>query len=318
MNHWTKETPEVKELKKTETLTKQELKRKEKAFEENIKVHPKLILSIALTLGLLLFVGLGLDLYFLNKKMNGKPILENTAPAVAVGWGLKDVFQLYIFLFFMEAVIVFLEMIAASFVDMKSWNRDAILMANSLLRNLGVTFLVLYWLKRRFRASWEAVGLTAANFWKNIKRGVVGYVAIVPLLFGMLLVMSLTAQLFSYEPEPQAVVQIYLKNSSDKYLLYFTLFVAFAGPVIEEIFFRGFTYTAFRDRFGVRWAMVGSAAIFAALHMNLVVFLPIFLLGIFLAYLYEKTGSLIPSMMVHVMHNLLMVCAALFFKGMAS
>ena len=95
-------------------------------------------------------------------------------------------------------------------------------------------------------------------------------------------------------------------------------FVALVGPAIEEVFFRGFTYTAFRNRWGVRWAIVGSAALFALLHMNLIAFIPIFILGVFLAYLYEKTGSLVPSMTVHMTHNFLMVNAALFFKGIAS
>jgi membrane protease YdiL (CAAX protease family) len=36
-------------------------------------------------------------------------------------------------------------------------------------------------------------------------------------------------------------------------------------------------------------------------------FLPIMALGLLLTYLYEKTGSLVSSMAVHIMHNVAMV-----------
>jgi membrane protease YdiL (CAAX protease family) len=51
------------------------------------------------------------------------------------------------------------------------------------------------------------------------------------------------------------------------------------------------------------WAMALSALFFSFLHTNVIGFVPILMLGIFLAYLREKTGSLIPSITVHVIHN---------------
>ena len=318
LNHRSEQSPKGAELKKEEMFSRQELREKEEAFKRNIKEHPELIGSVTLAFLLILFTGLGLDLYFLGRKLRGLPVWEGPGPPATVGWGVKEVCQLFIFLFFLEALIIFLEMITATFVDMKHWNRDVLLMANSLIRNAGAALLVIVWVKRRFGSPLEAVGLTAKNFWGNVKTGVIGYLAVIPLFFGVLLAMSFVTRLVSYEPEPQTVVQIYLKSSSDKHLLFFTLFVALIGPVIEEIFFRGFTYTAFRKRWGPRWAALGSAAVFALLHLNLIAFIPIFILGVFLATLYEKTGSLVPSMTVHMTHNFLMVNAALIFKGIAS
>lgn len=318
LNQIAEQSPEVKELKKTESFSREDLKNQEEAFKEKIKQYPRLIGFITFAIFLTLLAGLGIDIFLLSRKMRGLPIFQATAPPVTVGWGLREVAQLFIFLFFLEAVIILSEMTVGFFVDIKHWNRDVLLMANSLVRNLGVMCLVLVWAKWRFHARFESIGLTAKDFWKNVKRGIVGYLALIPILFAILLVLSFAAQFFSYEPEPQAVVQIYLKGSSDNILFIFTLFVALVGPVIEEIFFRGFTYTAFRDRFGVRWATIASAFLFALLHMNFIAFIPIFFLGVFLAVLFEKTRSLVPSMTVHMTHNFLMVNAALFFKGIAA
>ncbi len=309
------ETPETQIQEK---LSKEELKQKEEAFKENIRRYPALAGFVTLAFLLVLFAGIGLDAYFAIRKFRGLPGLKGQATETTVAWGLGEVAHLFIFLFFMEALIVFVELVTASFVDLLHWNKDAILMGNSFLRNTGAALWVIARVAGHFRAPLASIGLTTRSFWKNVKIGMVGYLAVIPPLLGTLAAMAWVAQLFSYEPEPQTIVQIYLKSSSDNYLLYFTLFVALVGPVIEEIFFRGFTYTAFRHRWGVKWALVGSSGLFALMHLDLITFFPIFVLGIFLAYLYEKTGSLVPSMVVHVTHNFLMVSATLFFKGVAA
>lgn len=318
MNRVAEKQPEVRELKKEAALAKEEVKQKEKSFEENIKKQPMLIGSLVLMFLLVFSAGLGLNFYFLNVKLRGFPLIQGSVPAAAPPWGLKEALWLLVILFFFEALILCLETAVSSFVSLKGVNKDLLLIVNSLIRNVAVAGVVLGWVRWRFGKTLESVGLTTHQFWKNVKRGILGYLAIVPWLFASLLATSLLMKLFSYEPEPQVVVQIYLKNSSDKYLLFFTLFVALVGPAIEEIFFRGFAYTAFRNRWGVRSAMFGSAAVFAALHMNLVAFVPVFMLGVFLAYLYEKTGSLVSSVAVHMTHNFIMVSLTMLFKGIAS
>ena len=42
---------------------------------------------------------------------------------------------------------------------------------------------------------------------------------------------------------------------------------------------------------------------FAFIHQNLFAFFPIFVLGLGLAYLYEKRGTLVPSIALHIVHN---------------
>ena len=49
--------------------------------------------------------------------------------------------------------------------------------------------------------------------------------------------------------------------------------------------------------------IIYSSLLFAALHQSLVAFLPIFFLAMVLAYLYEKTGSLWPSIILHMANN---------------
>lgn len=74
-------------------------------------------------------------------------------------------------------------------------------------------------------------------------------------------------------------------------------------PVGEEVFFRGIVYGGLRTRWGVGAAAVASAAFFAVVHFQLVHGLPIFVLGLLLAYLYERTRSLMPAVVTHALNN---------------
>lgn len=93
--------------------------------------------------------------------------------------------------------------------------------------------------------------------------------------------------------------------------------VAMFAPVVEELFFRGFIYGGLRGRIGATnlGATIVSALIFTALHFTLDQFISILVLGLFLAWLYEKTGSLIPGIVFHGVNNAIALVALYMLKG---
>lgn len=84
-------------------------------------------------------------------------------------------------------------------------------------------------------------------------------------------------------------------------------------PVGEEIFFRGFLYGALRARLRLPFAVGLSALIFAGVHLPAIfTFLPIFVLGVVLAILYERTGTVLPGIVVHAINNAIAILAFLY------
>ena len=71
------------------------------------------------------------------------------------------------------------------------------------------------------------------------------------------------------------------------------------APLAEEIFFRGFLHAGLRSRWGVPLGALLSSLIFGLVHFAPGVFLGIFLMGLVLAYLYERSGSLWPCILLH-------------------
>src|SRR5262249_36303018 len=95
------------------------------------------------------------------------------------------------------------------------------------------------------------------------------------------------------------------------------LALAVVPAVLEELFFRGWLFSAFLGETGKLWpTILGTAALFAVFHLlvggSLAVerLPPSFLLGVVLGWLAWKTGSVLPGMLLHALHNGLLVLLA--------
>ena len=84
--------------------------------------------------------------------------------------------------------------------------------------------------------------------------------------------------------------------------------VAVVVPVAEEAFFRGFAYRLLRARLGVGAAIVASGLAFALVHgLEVGAWLPVLPVGLVLAVLAERSGSLGPPIAGHAVVNALAV-----------
>lgn len=82
------------------------------------------------------------------------------------------------------------------------------------------------------------------------------------------------------------------------------------APLVEEIFFRGFIYTGLREKYGWIAAALVSAGLFALAHIQPLSMPPIFLMGLIFAYLYQRTESIWPAVIMHFATNTLGLAAA--------
>lgn len=75
------------------------------------------------------------------------------------------------------------------------------------------------------------------------------------------------------------------------------------APIEEEILFRGVVYAGLRARWGSGVAAAVSAVVFGVIHVPAVIVPTV--LGVVLAALYSRTGSVWPGVLVHVLNNAL-------------
>ncbi|MHB1652687.1 MAG: CPBP family intramembrane glutamic endopeptidase [Desulfitobacteriaceae bacterium] len=172
-------------------------------------------------------------------------------------------------------------------------------LGEALLYMVAVGFL-LWKLKRPFRD----LGLVSVR-WRYIVLG---------LFTGVLLFVSigLLGNLLTHVvgvPPPQSLTEA-VKGS--KYAWEFGLLLFLVGwiaPLKEEILFRGLLYPTLRQAYGPGKGILVTGIFFAMLHVDFVRFLPLFLGGVVLTWLYERSASVWPSILAHGVWNILMALA---------
>lgn len=101
----------------------------------------------------------------------------------------------------------------------------------------------------------------------------------------------------------QASVMRLLDPEAGVFELAFTVFLAVGvAPFVEEVFFRGYAYRVLKSHVG-KHALWISALLFAGVHFYVINFIPVFLLGLVFAHLYERTGTLSAPIIAHATVN---------------
>lgn len=83
------------------------------------------------------------------------------------------------------------------------------------------------------------------------------------------------------------------------------LLIVLAAPISEELCFRGMLYGGLRERYPRYVAAALAGFLFGALHFftGVSAVPPLIAFGFVLCLLYEKTGSIVPGVLLHMLNN---------------
>lgn len=124
---------------------------------------------------------------------------------------------------------------------------------------------------------------------------------------GYLLLAGLFASLLA-DPEQVNVADELGFDASTLGAISAGILIVGVAPFAEEVFFRGFLFGGLRSRMPAWAAALASGIFFGSIHLttgNLAVVAQLSVLGIVLALLYERTGSLWPPIALHLLNNAL-------------
>ncbi|MDO4581050.1 MAG: type II CAAX endopeptidase family protein [Bacillota bacterium] len=105
------------------------------------------------------------------------------------------------------------------------------------------------------------------------------------------------------EPVRQDVLTLLELSESGFETLMLVLCIAVLAPVSEEMFFRAFLLPPLRARYGRSSALLLSAMLFALMHMNGWVLMPMFAGGLGFAWLYDKYANIGYNIIAHMTWN---------------
>jgi hypothetical protein len=223
-----------------------------------------------------------------------------------------------------EAVIIFFIALAVStgvslallqiFFSSSSSNTSSILFLfmSSLVLYVVMLGGVYYSVVSRHDSDLKAIGLTTKGAGRAVEwgfgLGLPLFVGALGLAFVSLFFYNILYRDVLHRAVPQSMMPSLSSQGTSGgaiFLYVFTLVVL--APVCEEIFFRGYLYPSFRNRMGMQAAMLLNGAFFSAVHFQLAGFLPRFLIGYGLCYMYERNRTLIAPMIGHALYNGLLV-----------
>ncbi|MGN1303455.1 MAG: lysostaphin resistance A-like protein [Oscillospiraceae bacterium] len=99
-----------------------------------------------------------------------------------------------------------------------------------------------------------------------------------------------------------ATADLTAQNNSVWSLLLMYFYACLFGPLLEELLYRGVILQSMK-KYNERFAIVLSALIFGLMHQNYQQFILAFMLGLILAAADLRSGSIIPSIVMHIIVN---------------
>ena len=231
-------------------------------------------------------------------------------------WGLGEIAKavgLAVVIYFFVAVAIILPTDAA--FDSDSAGTVLGQIAAVALLDAGLV-LAAFRLARGKGAGWRELGLrpaseTKATGW-TLRRLITLVIVANFVARGLIVIYGLLLELLGLEdllPAQQLDDEFF---EHDFVLPLLGVALVIIAPFAEEVFFRGFVFAGLRRRLAFLPAALVSGILFSFAHGDPGLVVPFALVGMVLAYAYERTGTLLAPMGVHLVFNLVSFLALVF------
>ena len=125
---------------------------------------------------------------------------------------------------------------------------------------------------------------------------------------------SLDAVLRKMELQDADLTKAFLNVHTWKGLLFNVFIIGLVAAVVEEFLFRGVLQNMLNESFkNMHVSIFITAALFSAIHMQFLGFVPRMLMGVALGYMYAYSGNIYTNIIAHFFNNASQVVMAYFF-----
>lgn len=216
-----------------------------------------------------------------------------------IGWTMTGVVQVFLTFTAFQALTVFFT------GDVQDANLEGLSAFWSLIQYSFLLVLVLFFVSHVYCSPLAQVGLRRNDLKKDLAKSA-EYLLYLGLLCAVVNI------LYSYEileVTTKITRRIRLAELFAGGIFSYMKFalVLFVGPVVEEIFYRGFMYPAVRNKAGPLFAIGLVSVFFTVIHFSIHSFILIFLLSCAICYLYETRRSLVSPILLHMAYNVFVV-----------
>lgn len=113
-------------------------------------------------------------------------------------------------------------------------------------------------------------------------------------------------------PMPNSIKAMFNNLGVEQNIVVSIILMVFIPAITEEMFFRGIFISGFSKNYSFWKAILLSSLLFGLIHLNPWQFITGFIIGVPVAYVFLKSNSIIPCMIIHAFNNLLYVFTSRF------
>jgi uncharacterized protein len=168
----------------------------------------------------------------------------------------------------------------------------------------GTTWLlILFFLRRQKINPLAALGFRGPRLKHALLVAIEFIVVVLPAVLLLQGVCAVLMQKFGFHAEDEAAVKLFSDAKSRWTIVYLGVFAVVIAPVAEEFIFRGLLYPFIKRLGWPKLAWFGVSFLFALIHADKAIFIPLFVLALALTWLYEKTDNLLAPITAHALFN---------------
>ncbi len=190
---------------------------------------------------------------------------------------------------------------------------DVLLIANTIGQVLGLAIPALLF-SRLHSSRWASFLRFRRVDWELVVLSVVGLVALIPLVQWLAAVNELVPLpdwLREFEQSQTELIERMLKQDGGS-ILFNLIVLALTPAICEELLFRGYVQRQSERSLGIVGGILFSGIVFGLYHLRLTQVVPLSVLGIYLAYVMWRTGSVWPAVVAHFTNNAFSVFLAAY------
>ena len=209
------------------------------------------------------------------------------SPVLTAGFGISTVFM-----FLMVEILGFLGFLDPLMFYLGPFAGNAILL-----------LLISKYMKSKGSSVLYEAGFLTGGKGKAFISGIAGFFAFLPFQVILNSQGMHLSYFLGFLPDGHPFVRDFIDTQSVSIQFVIAFLVLFSAPFFEEIFFRGIFLQSLEQRFHPAVACIVSGLIFGIIHPGFISRFLVSFLGIYLAFLMQKTRSIITPIMVHFMFN---------------
>jgi membrane protease YdiL (CAAX protease family) len=192
---------------------------------------------------------------------------------------------------------------------------------DNLVMSIGavVTITAMMFLAHvHFARRLKGFGLNIKTIIKDFFMAILHLLAVWPLILAAVTVTIFIAKMFAdqdYQMQQHQQLEMITEYTQLPLRIMIVFVAVVIAPLLEELMFRGFVQTTIRSFINIRnsaWpAIAASSVFFAIMHADPGHWPSLFILGVCLGYSYEKSGSLLRPIFIHLFFNAISIIGTL-------